>query len=159
MQNRKVSQQIQRLQNLFSKTSDACGNNPELQSEWAKYLCVLSAGFIERALQEIIIEYANSKVSKPAARFIIIRISKVKNPKCSTILEVLGAFKESWRNDVNEYLEVDGRRDAIDTLMDNRHKIAHGQSERSGAITRVRVEEYFKKAVKVLEEIEKKCTE
>jgi hypothetical protein len=49
---------------------------------------------------------------------------------------------------------TDGRRDAINSIIANRHQIAHGETSR---ITLLRLKDYFSKAVQVLEFIEDQC--
>jgi hypothetical protein len=50
MRNRDLARQKQVLDELIAKTRNATGGDVEMQSHWAKYLCVLVAGFLENAL-------------------------------------------------------------------------------------------------------------
>jgi hypothetical protein len=52
------------------------------------------------------------------------------------------------------FLALEGRREAIDAIMANRHLIAHGSNS---GITLVRVKEYLSKSVQVIEFIEEQC--
>jgi len=81
MQNRDISKQLQRLNYLIKKTDEACAGNLELQAEWAKYLCILSAGLLENALKAIYIEFARGTVSGPIANYVSSTISPIRNPK------------------------------------------------------------------------------
>ena len=51
-------------------------------------------------------------------------------------------------------MEDNGRKDAIDSIMSNRHLIAHGKDS---TISLVRVSEYLKKSVEVVEFLEHQC--
>ena len=57
------------IDDLFKKTKVAVGDNIEMQSHWAKYLCILSAGFLETALSEIYIEFSKTAASEPVANY------------------------------------------------------------------------------------------
>jgi hypothetical protein len=53
---------------------------------------------------------------------------------------------------LEKFIEQEGRKEAIDAIMANRHQIAHGQNS---GITVSRVSDYLNKAEEVLEFIEK----
>ena len=63
MKNQEVSRQLQRLQSLIKRTNAASRGDIEMQAHWAKYLCVLSAGFLENALKEIYAEFVRGASS------------------------------------------------------------------------------------------------
>jgi hypothetical protein len=52
-------------------------------------------------------------------------------------------------------LEQNKRKDAIDSIMANRHQIAHGKDV---GITVARVKEYLEKVVEIVDFIEVQCT-
>ena len=156
MQNREIARQLQRLKDLIKRTTDACGDNPEAQSDWAKYICVLSAGLIENALKEIYIEYAYRTVSEPVARFASSHISPIRNPKTDKFIEIAAAFKEEWKIELENFVTLDGRGDALDSLINQRHLIAHGK-ERDSHLSIVQVKEYLEKTIEVIEFVENQC--
>ena len=63
-------------------------------------------------------------------------------------------LSREWGEELEEFLGENGRKDAIDAIMANRHLIAHGQD---AGITVVRVKEYLDKCIQVLEFIEMQC--
>ena len=63
-------------------------------------------------------------------------------------------FNKDWEEDLRNCLESDGKKEAIDAIMANRHQIAHGKDS---GITLVRVKEYLEKCVMVVEFIEMQC--
>lgn len=131
MHNREIARQFQRLQDLVKKSDEATAGAIELQAQWAKYLCILSAGLLENAIKEIYIEYAQNQVSKPIANFISSLLSPTRNPKSQKFLEIAAAFNPAWKVELENYLNDDGRGDAIDSIMNHRHLIAHGKSHNS----------------------------
>ncbi len=126
MQNQEVSRQLQRLRDLFAKTSEACGGNVEMQAHWAKYLCIRAAGLLENALPEIYKSFVSSAAPAPIANFVGTQLDKLQNPKTSRFIEVARSFKPVWGDELEKFVNDGGRREAIDSIMSNRHLIAHG---------------------------------
>lgn len=140
---------------MFARATAACGEDIEMRAHWARYLCVLSAGFIENAVKAFFADFVHAKASEPVANFASSQIRQIQNPKTKRILEIAGSFKEDWRESLDTFVGENGRREAIDSIMQNRHLIAHGQS---AGVTLAQVRRYFDLAVEVLAFIEKKCT-
>lgn len=156
MHNQQIVRQIQKLQSLVKASQEACNDNIEMQSQWAKYICVLSAGLVENALKEIYTEYAYRTVSKPVAKFVSSHISQIRNPKIDKLLDIAGSFKDNWKIDLENFANLNGRADALNSIMNNRHLIAHGQNHNSN-LTLVQVKDYLAKTIEVLEFVEQQC--
>lgn len=149
-----LSSQHQRLCWLISEADKFEADQLELQAHWARYTCVLSSGFIENALKEVYARYARSCSNPAVANYVESTLSKIQNPKASRFVEVARLFNKDWAESLNAFLESDGRKDAIDAIMANRHLIAHGKDS---GITLVRLNEYLSKSVQVIEFIETQC--
>jgi hypothetical protein len=78
----------------------------------------------------------------------------MQNPNAQRFVETARAFRPSWANALEQFLAEEGRKEAIDSVMANRHLIAHG---RDSGITVARVNEYLEKCVEVIEFIEVQC--
>lgn len=154
MKNQEVARQVQRIQSLIKKTQEASDDNFDLQAHWARYLCILVSGLIENSLKEIYSEFINSRASKPVADYAISYLSKLQNPKAEKIMELVGSFRQEWKMELEIFLTNEGRKDAIDSIMNNRNQIAHGKDV---GVTVVRVSNYLEKVVAVLEFIELQC--
>lgn len=152
--NQEVARQVQRLRSLVSKVQEASDNDFDLQAHWARYLCILASGLVENGLKEIYSEFIKNKAAKPVADYAISYLSKLQNPKAEKVMELVGSFKQEWRAELETYLADDGRKDAIDSIMNNRNQIAHGKDV---GVTVVRVSSYLEKVVAVLEFIETRC--
>jgi hypothetical protein len=118
MQNPRLSSQFQRLRDLFSKADAACGGDFEMRSHWAKYLCVLSAGFLENAISEVYGDFVRGAASKPVADYAMSTLSRIQNPKTSRFIEIARQFKTSWADALETYVDSGGRRS---------HKLDHGE--------------------------------
>ncbi len=155
MKNQELSRQLQRLAGLIDKTSMACNGDLELQSHWAKYLCVLCAGFLENALTETYSEYARVSANEAVSGYVSRQLDRIQNPNIQKILSTTYQFKKAWGDTLDEYISQDGRKEAIEAIMKNRHKIAHGEDS---GITILRIKEYLPKIVQVVEFMELQCS-
>lgn len=154
MRSRNLVSQLQRLHDLFNKVDVACVDDFAMRSHWAKYLCVLSAGFLEEAISEVYGEYATRSANKFVADYTNSVLSKIQNPNAQKFIETAKRFHKTWGEELELFLESNGRRDAIDSIMANRHQIAHGKVS---GITLVRIREYLDKSVEVIAFIENQC--
>jgi RiboL-PSP-HEPN len=146
----------QRIDTLFSKVASI--SNPADQSEWSKYLCVLVSGFIEESLRVLLEEYTRTHSAPNIQNFVEKQIGNITNCKTSRILEVLSKFSQDWANDFSNQIQAtssiaDEIKNSIDSVIANRHDIAHG---RNVGITYTRIFNYYnniKKAVDILDTI------
>src|SRR5438445_422119 len=116
MQNREILIQIQRLQSLIKRSTEATDDNFELQGDWAKYLCILTAGLLENSIKQIYSEFASRAVTKPVANFVSSSLSPIRSPKAQRFLDTAAAFNVLWGGELENYLNDDGRREAIDSI-------------------------------------------
>lgn len=152
MKNHKLYSQLQQICYLIESTREATGENIELQGHWGKYLCILVASFLENAISELYIDFVEKASSKPVADFASDHLRKVQNPKSTKFVETARAFKKEWAEELEKFFEQNNdKKEAIDSIMRNRHQIAHGKNT---SISVSRVKDYLEKSVKVLEFIE-----
>ena len=137
------------LDSLFEKGS-SLSDDPELLANWAKYLCVLVSGFVEESVRVLVINYAESRAAPEIGHFVGCRIRKFQNPKMSNILTLLGGFSEELRSQIESATEGE-LKDAVDSVVQNRHLIAHG---RSVGISFVTIRDYYKRILSVVEHLE-----
>lgn len=153
MKNIKVIRYQQRLDNLFSKIKLLPLDDFELQSHWARYLCILVSGFLETGIREIYTEYVNHKASPYIVNYVVNQLKSFQNPKMEKILQLTRCFSPEWEASLRSSTE--GKlKDSIDSIVNIRHGIAHG--EQTG-ITYHILFGYYKDAIKVMELIEEQC--
>ena len=153
MHNRNLVSQLDSLKSLLEVTNTATGNNVELVGHWGRYLCVLTAGFLESALREVYGEFVRSSASPQVARFAASRLDRIYNPKAARFVETARSFDPACAEVLEAFLDEDGgrRRNAIDSIMNNRNQIAHGGSVQ---ISVGRIREYLPGCIQVVEFIE-----
>jgi RiboL-PSP-HEPN len=154
MRSRPLISQQQRLEWLMNQASIFPSDQLELQAHWARYLCVLTAGFLENALSEVYSRYAKASANVEVSNFVEAVLEKIQNPKASRFLDTARAFDRAWEDDLKIFMSENGRKDAIDAIMANRHLIAHGKDS---GISLVRVKDYLSKSIEVIEFIEVQC--
>lgn len=154
MKSRDLNSQHQRLRSLISKADLSEGFDFEMQAHWAQYLCVISAGFIENSVKIVYTQYSKQSSPSPIARYVGGQLSRIQNPKAQKILETAKSFKSEWGDGLEKFLSENGRKEAVDSIMNNRHAIAHG---RSANITIHSLKDYLRKSVEVINFLEKQC--
>lgn len=153
MKNQEISRNKQELDYLFEKVT-AFSADTYLQSHWARYLCVLVSGFLETSVRIIYREYAKDKAIPQVANFVEGKLQDFQNPKMEKILQLTGLFDKDWENDLR--CKTEGElKDAVDSIANNRNKIAHGDSV---GISYSQIKGYYERAIKVIELIENQCS-
>lgn len=148
----KISIERKRLNSLYSKTTDF-DDDPELQSHWVKYLCILSSGHIENSIRYIYGTYAKNKSHQNIANYIQNNLRRFQNPNTEKIINITSAFNKDWGKNLEKYIsDSDEMKSSINSIIGLRNLIAHGESV---TVTYSSLEKYWKNTIKVLEFIEK----
>ena len=150
MKNVEVAKQLQQLRSLMTSAISAT-TDLTLQGQWARYFCILAAGLLENAISEIYGEFVERNSHPNVANYAVSRLNTIQNPKADKFVETARSFSQIWAEDLETFLAIDGRKEAIDGIMNTRHQIAHGKSV---GISFVRIQEYIDRAEAVLEFIE-----
>lgn len=148
--------EVNRLRQILDgtfKRATAVGPDLELQSDFARYLCVLVSGFLENAVGELLLEHTRRYSQPSIQRFVEFRLQRLTNLKAQRLLDLLGSFDPEWRSDLERFL-VDERKDAVDSIVSLRNSISHGQSV---GVTFVRVKEYYGHIQTVVDHIATLC--
>ena len=121
---RETTHQISsRLDFVFDMASGI--SDDEVKAHFARYLCVLTSGFLERSVKIIIINYVTDKSAPVIQNYLNYSLKKVRNLKTNNILNLLCSFSIDWKNELEVSL-TDEEKDSIDSIVSNRHNIAHG---------------------------------
>ena len=143
----------QKLDATFNRV-DFVGDNLELKSDFAKYLCILVSGYLERSIVEIVQDHARRCGAPTLQRFVEQKTKRFTNANSHKILELLGSFNQDWRNQIDEFLK-DDLKDAVDSIVALRNAIAHGNSV---SLTYQRISDYYRRVQTVVQEIADLCT-
>jgi hypothetical protein len=146
-----VMQYRRHLERLFEKIRDV--EDEELKANWSKYLCVLTSGFLEISVRTIYGEYARRRSHPNVGDFVEGHLSRFQNPKMEKILQITQHFNAGWRQKLEAATEGE-LKDAVDSIVNNKNNIAHGNQVN---ITYGTMKRYFDDAVRVIEMIEDQC--
>mgnify|MGYP000863797183 CR=1 FL=1 len=133
--------EVKRLQGLVQNAFDRYGELPigsQVQSDFSRYLCVLVAGYMEQAVQELALAWCRSQSSPSVQRFAGRQLSRLQNLNPAKLAQTVGSFSADWQ----EELETDLADElvALGTVVANRHLIAHGGTV---GVSFVRISESF----------------
>ena len=119
----------------------------ELQSHWCRYLCVLACGFLENSVESCLTEYAKRRSDDCVSNYVQAKLFGFQNPKMGVILDLFGSFNPEWRTRLD--LATQGQlSDSVNSIVGNRHKIAHGDSV---SLSFGSLKAYYKDSLKVVE--------
>ena len=129
------------------------GADEEVLSHWARYLCVLTSGFIEVSLRSILSEYAAVRSHPDLTNFVVSRLQRMTNLNEKRVYNLLAAFQPGWAEQFR-LKTTDRQKAALDSVVANRNQIAHGHSV---GLTFARMKDYYREIVAVLNLIQKEC--
>lgn len=115
----------QRLDETFKRYAELPANT-ELQSDYARYLCVLVAGYVEQAVQELTIARCRRQASPSVQRYANGQLRRLQNVNPAKLSQTLASFEPKLAQDLESTFAPE--LDALSSLVANRHAIAHGGS-------------------------------
>ena len=146
-----IHRQKQRLDELFKAAGGL--SDTEMQSHWSRYLCVLVSGFLENSVELCLSEYSRRVASAAVSNFVSAKLRDFQNPKMGKILDLFGSFNPDWKTQLD--VATQGQlSDSINSIVGNRHKIAHGESV---SLSMSSLTAYYKDAVTVIDILQRTC--
>lgn len=148
--------EVSRLQMVLDSTFDRAKkiSDLETQSDFARYLCVLVAGFFEKAIAELLQEHSRQTGAPTLQRFVEANTRRFTNANSQKVADLLGSFSPDWRVEIETVL-VDESKAAVDSVIGLRHTIAHGGS--AGGVTYGRICNYYSRIQVVVDKIADLC--
>jgi len=141
----------QKLDELFSKVESV--DDIEMKAEWAKYLCVRASGYIEKSVRLILSNFASDMSHDYVSGYVESQLKCFTSPKAGTIVDEVRCFSPKWAVQIEE--EIDGAiKDALNSIVANRHQIAHG---RDVDLSFVRMRNFYNDAAKVVDILTATC--
>ena len=147
-----VQREKQRVDATFKRATGA-QDDPELLSDFARYLCVLVYGFLEQSVIEILLEYVRLRAQESVQRHVEQRLRRFTTANAQNIAHLLGSFDPDWERDLVNYL-VDEHKDAVNSIVDLRQTVSHG---RFTSVTMTNVHRYYERVKEVVDHIADLC--
>jgi hypothetical protein len=135
---RAIERARSRLDATFKRIDSIEEDQLEARADFARYLCVLLTGYLEKAISELLIQHARQQSSAAIQRYVRSSLERFQNPSVGKIINLFEKFSEDWRDDLKGFL-VDERAAAIGSVLKERNRIAHGDDS---DISYVRVTTY-----------------
>ena len=120
-----ITEHTARLDATFDRAVNF-DNDPEIQADYTRYLCILVAGFIERSVEDILQSYAEQKADSRVSRYVSTTLRRRGNLRANQIVSLFGDFDESWKELLDGSLTAE-QRQAIGNVYANRNPIVHGE--------------------------------
>lgn len=156
MSDKEILRYKRQLDDLFDKVS-TLDSDPEMQSHWARYLCVRVSGFLEVAVSKTYKKYAKDKASPFVSNYVEKQLSSFQNPKMEKILNITKSFNPEWAKEIElELVNNSELKDSIDSIVDLRNKISHGDNSNS-SLTYTKIKNYYRNALKLIQILEEQC--
>ncbi|WP_411721095.1 HEPN domain-containing protein [Mycetocola sp.] len=119
-----VDRRYKRLKAVFAGI-DGQGLTSELLAHYAKYLCVLVAGFAEQSVKELVSEYARVQSSERVHRYVAGQLKLVWGLDTVKLQRIVEAMDPTW------WAELKAARpeelESLASVASVRNLIAHGQ--------------------------------
>jgi hypothetical protein len=147
-----IERQKQKLDATFKRAASMKGD-AELLSDFARYLCVLVAGFLEQAAIEIALQHVRTHSQPSIQRHVENRLRRFSNANTQKIIQLFGSFDPDWRIDLESHL-VDEYKAAIDSVIALRHRVAHGGY---AGVTMASVQAYYDRVKHVVDHVADLC--
>ena len=131
------------------------GMHERIHSDLSKYLCVLVSGFIEQSIRDVYREYANK--ANPRVQTLVSQLldEQIQSPNAKNLVELAGKLDREWGIQLEELMGEEYK-SAVDSVVSNRHRIAHGQDSQ---VTYRMIREWYEAVNKVVEFVEDQCEE
>lgn len=123
----------------------------ETVADLAQLLVIQSCGWLEQAAYELAREHCRNHVAGPVLSFALSHLEKTHNAWTDHLLDLVGRFDLGWQLRLDGFITPE-RKEAVNSLMGLRTKIAHGDA-RTGRASLGRVRQYFDSCVEVVDEL------
>lgn len=149
---RDVELHRRRIEATFKRASAIAvgAEGDEMKSDYAKYLCILVSGWIEKAVGSMILAYASDKSPQPLQSHLESSMKRLTNVSAEKLLVTMGSLDKQWRDRL-ESLLTDEQAKALNSVVGLRNDIAHGGG---GSLSLNGVDKYWRAAQEAIAHFE-----
>lgn len=120
----------------------------ELSANYARYLCILVAGFAEQSLKALLTEHARTKASSSVHRYVEQNVNRVWGINQIKLKDALDGFDLDWYPTLTTGMEQEiSSLQSVGKLRDN---ISHGND---GGITLLTMKQYSADVIKLIRKL------
>jgi hypothetical protein len=139
-----------RLKAVFGRARSLGDVDAEILSDYARYLCVLVSGFVETAIEELAIEHCRIRSSPTVHRYTSSQLARIQNLNATKLLQLISSFDKQMHDELSLFLDGP-RKAALDSVLNLRNAIAHGESV---SLSMGRIIDYFEKIDEIVVHVE-----
>jgi hypothetical protein len=148
-----ITDQRRNLDDLLRLVAEREPDDP-VQIHLTHYLCVRICGFLERSVAHIYQDHARRNSHASIASFVAKQLKRIPNPKAEMLCQLVQQFDDEWARDLRDFLGEE-RKDAIDSVVNNRNNIAHGYTVSFGLHT---LRDWYVRIVEVVDFLERQAS-
>ena len=120
-----VHSEMQKVREVFERC-DLLPFDDVLRSHWAKYLSILTTGYLERVIKIVLTEYTRRCANTYVAAYAEAQLASFQNPGVDKICTLLAQFDRRWEQRLVEFWKEE-RKAAVASVVNVRHHAAHGR--------------------------------
>lgn len=140
------------IRDNFKKAKSISKSDPKIASMMSSYLVVFISGIYEDCIEHLFIERAGKNKDIEIKNLVKVLIDQqFRNPNYKNIKKLVGALDPKYDGILRKEI-VDKNINGIDSIVNNKNKIAHGESSNA---TLNDIITYHKDALKIFGELEK----
>lgn len=117
--------QLQRLENRIC-SSEMYSRSEYEQSVHAKLYCIELSGALEHMMRDCCVNYCKNSSNEFVTNFVSGATKSFPNPSAENILRIVSNFSKDWSVRLEAFWK-DEIKDAVGSVVGNRHLIAHGR--------------------------------
>ncbi len=143
--------EVLRLEQAFQSKVDLVNGaqlDEELNANYARYLCVLLAGFAEQSLKALLTEHARKRSNTAVHRYVELNVDKLWGIDQKKLQEMLDSFDPSWFVALEESMVQE--LSTLQSVGKLRNNISHGGD---AGITLLRMKQYSTDIVKLMRKL------
>lgn len=124
---REVEMHRRRINATFERAARVKGipDTDEIHADYARFLCVLVSGWIEKAVAYLVLAYADGKCPRQVCSHLEASLKRLTNVTSDRLLVTMGTLDKGWRDEL-EALLTDEQSTALNSIVGLRNDIAHG---------------------------------
>jgi hypothetical protein len=113
-------------------------------------------GYIENSVQELLRRYTDERSPAQVSNYVSSQLKFFQSAKAENITALIAAFDKQWEASLKTFIDSDDeRRAAINSVVGNRHRIAHGLDV---SVTINQLAEWYPKIKDVITHLKELCS-
>lgn len=132
-----VIRRRQKLDAVFNAI-DELGLDSEPLSHYSRYLCVLTSGYAEQSIKELIVAYCRVRSAEQVVRYVSGQVNMVRNINKERLKQLLTSLDPKWWDNLEPNRSAELA--ALDSVVAVRNAISHGADT---GMTMLSIRQYF----------------